>query len=268
MTQHSPSEQVAANGADKGVWRVFVSASSRCFAELPFFEACPLMADLEFDKVEIWLADGSEHLQPADVAADPDAFATQYRDITRLTPVAFFLGCDVPPAVLGGIAKAAKLLRAAQVTVPASPLGTPFNTEVDRLRDFVARAGADGVRVSIKTQTGFLSEDPRTAVELCQAVPGLGITLDPSYYICGPHAGESFDQIYPHVYHVHLRDTSPQAVQVPVGLGEVDYSRLITHLEKVRYRLALSVDFETSEMSTETRQLEMRKLRMLLDSLL
>lgn len=247
---------------------MFVSASSRCFAELPFFEACPLIADLEFDKVEIWLADGSPHLQPAGVASDPEAFALRYREVTRLTPVAFFLGCDVSPEVLGGIAKAAKLLRAAQVTVPASPLGTPFNTEVDRLRDFVARAGTDGVRVSIKTETGFLSEDPRTAVELCQAVPGLGITLDPSYFICGPHAGESFDQIYPLVYHVHLRDTTPQAVQVPVGLGEVDYSRLIAHLEKVHYRLALSVDFDASEMNSETRQLEMRKLHMLLDSLL
>ena len=247
---------------------MYVSASTRCFAEQPFFDACPQIADLGFDKVEIWADKESSHLQPDELANDAEVFAARFRETTRLTPVAIFLGCDVSSSTFTGIAKAAKLLRVTQITVPASPLGTPFNTEVDRLRDFVARAGSGGVRVSIKTQTGMLSEDPHTAVELCQAVPGLGITLDPSYFICGPHAGVDYEQIYPHVFHVHLRDTTPQSVQVPVGLGEVDYSRLVTQLEKQKYRLALSVDIDGSEMNTETRQLEMRKLRMLLNSLL
>jgi len=247
---------------------VYVTASSRCFCELPFFQACPQISDLEFDKVEIWLDEAGTHLKPSDVAADPDAFAARYREVTRLTPAAFFLRDDVSPEVLSGIAKTAKLLRVTQITVPASPLGTPFNTEVDRLREFVTISGGHGIRISIKTQTGHLSEDPRTAVELCQAIPGLGITLDPSYFICGPHAGEPYDSVFPFVYHVHLRDASPNAVQVPVGLGEMDYSRLISQLEKEGYRLALSVDLDTEELDSATRQLEMRKLRMLLDSLL
>ncbi|MCA9071495.1 MAG: sugar phosphate isomerase/epimerase, partial [Planctomycetaceae bacterium] len=187
---------------------------------------------------------------------------------TRLTPIAITLEHDVDPETLAGLSKLAKLMRIAQVTVPASPLGTPFNTEIDRLREFVQITGHDGVRLSIKTKTGQLTEDPRTAVELCQSVPGLGITLDPSYYICGPCKGQNYDPVFPYVHHVQLRDTTPEQVQVQTGLGEVDYARLISLLEKQHYKLALSVDLIPEYTQDADRPLEMRKLKMLLDTLL
>ena len=175
---------------------------------------------------------------------------------------------DLDPATLAGLSKLAKLMRIAQLTVPASPLGTPFNTEIDRLREFVKITGHDGVRLSIKTKTGHLTEDPRTAVELCQAVPGLGLTLDPSYYICGPCRGQNYDPVFPYVHHVQLRDTTPEQVQVQTGLGEVDYARLISQLEKQGYNLGLSVDLIPEYNDQIDRPLEMRKLKMLLDTLL
>jgi len=247
---------------------VFVAASSRCFAEKPFFEACQLITDLEYDKIEIWVNSEGEHLNPEQAAANPERFVSQYRENTRLTPIAITLESDVEAKTLAGLSKLAKMMRIAQVTVPASPLGTPFNTEIDRLREFVQITGHDGVRVSIKTKTGDLSEDPRTAVELCQAVPGLGITLDPSYYICGPCRGQSYDPVFPYVHHVQLRDTTPQQVQVPTGLGEVDYARLISQLEKQNYNLGLSVELLPEHIDPADRPLEMRKLKMLLDTLL
>lgn len=247
---------------------MFVAASSRCFAEKPFFEACQLITDLEYDKVEIWMNDEGSHLHASEAAAAPDKFFSRYREQTRLTPIAITLEHDVEPETVAGLSKLAKLMRIAQVTVPASPLGTPFNTEIDRLREFVQITGHDGVRLSIKTKTGHLTEDPRTAVELCQAVPGLGITLDPSYYICGPCKGQSYDPVFPYVHHVQLRDTTPEQVQVQTGLGEVDYARLISQLEKQRYKLALSVDLIPEFTQEADRPLEMRKLKMLLDTLL
>lgn len=247
---------------------MFVAASSRCFAERPFFEACHFIEDLEYTKIEIWMSKAGSHLHPDETGKAPEKFFTQYRESTRITPIAITLEEDVDPNILAGLSKLAKMMRIAQLTVPASPLGTPFNTEIDRLREFVKITGTDGVRLSIKTKTGHLTEDPRTAVELCQSVPGLGITLDPSYYICGPCRGQSFDPIYPYVHHVHLRDTSPDQIQVQTGLGEVDYARLIAHLEKHRYKLALSVDLLPEYTDQNDRPLEMRKLKMLLDTLL
>ena len=84
------------------------------------------------------------------IGADPD----QIRHRIGGVPIGICLADDVTPATLAGIAKVAKMMRVTQITIPASPLGTPFNTEVDRLRDFVRLASADGIRLSIKTEVG------------------------------------------------------------------------------------------------------------------
>ena len=247
---------------------MFVAASSRSFSNLPFEDVCNLITDLEFDKIEIWLNESGDGLRPSVVAADPDKQFASYREITRLTPVALYLEHDIAPETFMGICKWAKMLRIAQITLPASPLGTPFNTEIDRLKRFLTIANADGVRISIKTQTGTLTEDPRTAVELCQSVNGVGLTFDPSYYIHQGHGQDSFDPMYPYVFHTHLRDSTASDLQVSVGLGNVDYNRIINQLRREKYARFLSVDLLPDHTSQTQLQLEMRKLRMLLETLL
>ncbi|MGE0379145.1 MAG: sugar phosphate isomerase/epimerase family protein [Planctomycetaceae bacterium] len=247
---------------------MFVAASTICFPESTFAEACQSLNDLEYDRVELWLSEASRQLHPVEVARDPESFVSLYRETTRLTAVAFRLDSDIKPNAFEGLSKAAKLLQVTQITVPASPLGTPFNAEIDRLRALVRIASQDGVRVSIKTEQGHLTEDAETAVELCGSVPGLGLTLDPSHYLLGPRPVTSFERIAPHVFHVHLRDSSSDELQVQVGLGEIDYSRLISQLAKEHYDRALCVELIPGLTDPGTRALEMRKLRMLLDSLL
>jgi sugar phosphate isomerase/epimerase len=245
---------------------VFIAASTRCFEEKPFEDACREIVDLEYDKIDIWLDESGNHLKPSEIVASPDAFVARVHDITRLTPVALTLAHDIEPATLAALCAACKLLKVAQITVPASPLGTPFNSEIDRLKEFVGICNESGVRLSIRTETGHLTEDPHTAVELCQAVRGLGLSLDPSYYIAGPHRNQSWEQVYPYVFHTFLRDATDKEVQVQLGLGEVDYAHIIKVLEREGYRRALSVDFFPSKMDLEMRPLEMRKLRLLLET--
>lgn len=246
---------------------MYVTASTRSFADKSFPEACTLVSDLEYDKIELWMNEATDHLKPSQVAADPERWFSYYRETTRLTPVAIYLEHDLDLDTFSGISKLAKMLRIAQITVPASPVGTPFNTEIDRLKGFLQIGNRDGVRVSIKTETGHLTADPHTAVELCQSVRGLGLTLDPSYYTQSPNRILSYDQVYPYVFHTHLRDTSRTDLQVPVGLGEVDYARLVNQLAQENYQRALSVDLLPDEDGFD-RPLEMRKLRMLLETLL
>ena len=94
----------------------------------------------------------------------------------------------------------------------------------------------------MRTEIGCMTEDPDTAVVLCNNVKGLGLTLDPSHYIAGPRQGRDFSKVIPYVYHVHLRDSTKSALHVRVGQGEVDYGKLLGQLEKVGYNRALSVD--------------------------
>src|SRR5262245_59520409 len=152
----------------KGVCRVFVSASTRCFSDKSLEEACFLLDDLEFDKIELWLDETQDQLKTSEVVRDPERFCIRFREATRLTPVAFCLESDIDPHSFQALTRVATQLIVAQITRPASRLGTPFNSEIDRLREFCRVASQDGIRVSIKTRVGHLTEDPDTAVELCE----------------------------------------------------------------------------------------------------
>lgn len=247
---------------------MYLSASTRCFSELPLLDACRQLSDLEYDKVELHFNNEIPHLHCDHVLKSPEQFALQLRDSTRLSMVAFDLAHHVDEPTFSTLSKTAKLYRITQISIPSSPLGTPFNEELDRLRMLHLIASRDGVRLSIKTAIGCLTHDPRTAVEICQNVKGLGLTLDPSHYTCGPQGLLDYENTYPYVYHVQLRDSSLKEMQVPVGLGEVDYNKIIASLKKENYMRNLSVDLIPDKMSPDNRLLEMRKMRMLIDSLL
>ncbi len=245
-----------------------IAASTRSLWDLAFPAACLQIQDLEFDRVEIWLNEAFDQLKPSQVARDPETFATQMREASRVAPSAVFLESEVDMATFTGIVQFCKLLKVVQLTILASPKGTPFNTEIDRLRERSSLCNQEGVRLSILTKTGLLSEDPHTAVELCQSVKGLGITLDPSYFICRPGGVVDFDIVYNHVLHVHLRDTSQTEIQVPGGLGEVDYNQIVARLRQCGYQRTLSIDLLPQTLTGRERTLELRKLRMLMESML
>jgi len=247
---------------------VHLAASTRSLWDLAFPAACLQIQELGFDKVEIWLNEDSGQLRPSQVAADPEGCAGMMREASRLTANAIFIESEVEFATFEGIVKFAKLQRIVQITIPASPKGTPFNTEIDRLRERNAICSQEAIRLSIETKTGTLTEDPNTAVELCQSVKGLGITLDPSYYICRPSGSIDFDVVFSHTQHVHLRDSSPTELQVLAGLGEVDYNHIVQMLRQTGFQRTLSVDLLPRTMEGEERLREMRKLRLLLASLL
>ncbi len=248
---------------------MFVCASTRCFPEKTLEESCSLLADLEFDKFEIWTDQAAQGANPSEIARDPEGFVNHLHDFTRLSPVGFYLTAnEIDPQEFSGLTRACKLLRIAQVTILSSPLGTPFNSEIDRLKELHAIGSREGVRVSLKTQAGRLTEDPHTAVELCQAVKGLGLTLDPSYYMDSPLGEKALDMAFPYTFHTHLRDSNPGELQVQVGLGQMDYNRLISQLKRYDYDRALSIDLLPELCPEEQRPLELRKLRMLLTTLI
>jgi sugar phosphate isomerase/epimerase len=247
---------------------VFVSASTECFPELPLTEALDRLIDLEYTSVEFALIESGAQLRPSQVLADLDRAIKLCRDTHRLTPAAFTVDMPEGPDYYQQFAACCKLAKATKVVaiaIPSAELGTPFNAEIERLRELVKIASVDGILVGIITEVGRLTENPDTALALCNNVKGLGITLDPSHYICGPHRG-NYDQLLKHVVHTHLRDTKKDKLQVRVGQGEVEYGKLITQLSMVNYHRALSVHMPPMEDADHAG--EMRKIRLLLESLL
>jgi len=249
---------------------VFVAATSRCFSDLSLDAALLQLVELEYTAVEIMLHETGGHMKPSAVLADTERAVALCRQTHRLTTIALSVDIEAPEPdyyhQFAACCRLAKAIKVVTLTVRSAELGTPFNAEVERLRTMVALAAQEGVRVGLLTEVGRMTENPDTAVVLCDNVKGLGITLDPSHYIYGSRAGLPFEQVMKHVYHVRLRDTTKDQLQVRVGQGDVEYGRLVNQLSKVRYDRALCVDLQPLP---EVDQLtEMRKMRLLLESLL
>lgn len=249
---------------------MFVAASTECFADLPLDSALQRLVDLEYTSVEVSIHENSKQLKPSAVHADLERAIATCRETYRLTIAAYSIDITAEGELyyeeFTSCCRLAKATKVVAVVVPAGELGTPFNAEIERLKRLVAIAGREGVVVGLKTETGRITQDPDTANVLCDNVKGLGLTLDPSHYVFGPHAGGNYDQILKHVVHVQLRDTTKDKLQVRIGQGLVEYGKLVTQLSRVHYNRALSV--LVWEMPEVDHAAEMRKLRLLLESLL
>ncbi|MGD9647006.1 MAG: sugar phosphate isomerase/epimerase family protein [Pirellulales bacterium] len=249
---------------------MFVAASTDCFPEPSLDAALAKLTELEFNRVEFAVREHGNQLKPSQVLANLDKSVQACREAHRLKPVALVVDIDAPRGEyypqFAACCKLAKATGIVSITVPSGVLGTPFNEEIERLRELVRIAEDESVLVSVNTEAGHMTEDPATAVVLCDNVKGLGITLDPSHYICGPHAGANYDHLIKHTYHVRLRDTSKEKLQVRIGQGQIEYGRLINQLNKVNYARALTVDIVEQEGVDHLA--ELRKLRLLLESLL
>jgi sugar phosphate isomerase/epimerase len=249
---------------------VIVAASTGCFPQTPIPEVIEVLSDLEFTAVEIVLDDDGVQFPTTRLVEDYEESLRLLRDSHRLDICSYRLNILAEGeeyyerfAVVCDLAKATKVV---SLTIPSGEHGTPFNQEVEHLQKLVGIAESRGTRVAIKSQIGRLSEDPDTVKTLCDYVPGLGLTLDPSHYLCSNHRNKNYEKLLKYVYHTHLRDSKKDALQVRVGQGEIEYGRLITQLQTVGYDRALCVDMTPSD-DLDMRH-ELRKLRLLLDSLL
>lgn len=254
---------------------MYVACSTLSFARHPLERALRIIGELEFSKLDVAIHEDGPHLKPSEVVADPTLAAQRIRIGPSLTPAAFSIEIGTRDAdeyrrQLQAICKLARLSTVTLLTVPASPAGTGLDAEVKRLRPLVQLVESEGLVLTVHTRVGTLTETPAGALELCQRVPGLGLTLDPSHYINGPHQGGNYEELFPFVRHVHLRDTgkAPGKFQVRVGQGEVEYGRIVSLLQRQRYSRLLTVavhDVADAPFAMET---EVRKLKYLLESLI
>lgn len=249
---------------------MYVAVSTDCFPDVQMPDVVEMFADLEFTTVELALRENGSVLSPSRIDAEFDKAQNLATRSHRLEVCSYDVHIDAQGdeyfQQFEAICRLGKATKVVTLTVPSGELGTPFNEEVERLQRLVECAEAEGVRVAMKSQIGRLSEDPDTVKVLCDNVKGLGLTLDPSHYHCGPHSAKSLDKIMEYVFHVHLRDSRKDQLQVRVGQGEIEYGRVVTQLSKAGYSHALSIQMDPT--SDYDQRGELRKLRLLLETLI
>jgi sugar phosphate isomerase/epimerase len=253
---------------------VNVACSTLCFARYPLDRALRIIGELEFSKLDVAIHEEGPHLKPSEVVADIGLAAQRIRIGPSLTPGAFSVEIAATDAQeyqrqLRAVCRLARMSTVSIITISSGPSGSGLDAEVQRLKPLVKLALTEGIVLTVATKIGTLTELPDQAVALCQRVPGLGLTLDPSHYIAGPHQGACYDQVYPFVRHVHLRDTGrgPDQFQVRVGQGEIEYGRIISHLARFGYDRLLTVAVRDIPDAPFAMDSEVRKLKYLLESL-
>ncbi len=249
---------------------MLVAASTNCFAHLPLQEALGKLVDLEFSSIELVLSESNDELKPSQIAADLTEAIARCQETKRLSVISYFVDIQAEGAEyfeqFKAICKLAKATKVVTLTVPSSPLGTPFNEEVERCKALVDIANTEGIRVGLLSMTGCVSEDPDTVCVICDHVKGLALSLDPSHYVYQRENPPDIDKLYKYVHHIYLRDTTKDELQVRVGLGVIDYGKLVNNLAKHDYQRALCVDIVPQD--DVDHMAELRKVRLLLESLL
>lgn len=249
---------------------MFVAASTSCFPDLSLPDVIDRLIDLEFTNIEICISENGADLKPSAVRDNLAAAVATCQATRRLTVSSYFVDLEGTGAdtfeQFEAICKLAKATKVVTLTVPSSPLGTPFNEEVERYKELVRIANSQGVRVGMLSTTGAVSEDPDTVCVICDHVKGLALSLDPSHYVYKRSNPPDIDKLYKYVHQVYLRDTTVEQLQVRVGQGVIDYGRIVSMLAKYDYHRALCVDIRPQDDVDHFA--ELRKLRLLLESLL
>jgi sugar phosphate isomerase/epimerase len=250
---------------------VYVACSSLCFGRFSLNEALYAISELQFHKVDLALHESGPHLKPSDVLADVNRAANLLRK-SNLAYAAFHVEIDAATPekfqeTLKAVCRLGRLLSVPLVNIPAAANGSDLPAEVTRLNGLCRLARAEGVMLTVETHSKSLTSDPKVAAELCREVPGLGLTLDPSHYLINQHSQEAYDDLFPFVRHVRLRDTTPDRLQVRVGQGQLEYGRIISQLSREQYERALCVDIHDKPEPEYPLEPEVRKLKYLLESM-
>lgn len=220
-----------------------LGCSTLLFSRRPLAEACREIEALGFRHIDLGTLEGWAHINPSAIAADLDGVAAQVRQtLGGLTPLSLNASRNSPEATI----RLAAALGAPVVTLPAAPPTTPLAEEAGALGPLVTLGASLGVQVTVETHMGQLTERVDVAVALCEAVPGLGLTLDPSHYMAGPHQGKEFGAIYPYVRHLHVRDAGLNGwdeVQMEFGKGRVPWGSILMGLRGVGYDDGITIEY-------------------------
>jgi sugar phosphate isomerase/epimerase len=255
---------------------VYVACSTLCFGKQPLGEALRAIGEMGFTKVDVAVTEGGPHLSPSEVAADPSKAAQILKTWPGISTAAFHVEFAHEISVadadqqLRAICRLARVLAVSMVSIPPGAVDCDFEKEVQRLTRLVHTSDKEGVTLAVETRMGTLTETPSKTLELCKRVPGLGVALDPSHYVAGPFHSQEFDELYPYVKHVRLRDTGKNIdkFQVRVGQGEIEYGRIVNQLTRCHYKRSLGVDIRDQPELDFPMQPEVRKLKYLLESLI
>ena len=264
------------------------SAGDHCFALPDHRRVLDLIAALGFDGVDLVLWEGMTEIEPSAVRRDIAGWAGRLDERVRsrgleisdvvaiATPVHGPLALNHPDAeerrqstaFFVDMLEFTRRVGAAGLSIqpgvawPDESRGESLARAAAELRGRVGLAAEHGVRFSVEPYLGSVAETPDEVAALCNEVPGLELTLDPSHFVGFP--AEASDKLIGRARHFHTRGASAEKVQVPLARSTLDQRRLFDSLCASGYEGFVEIEFCQTEWEamddvdvlTETLQLK------------
>lgn len=252
---------------------MYLLCSTLCYARQPLDVALERIAELEFAGVELGvLRRGGAHPVLAEIIEQPTEAADRLKRISPLPVRAVYADFPVNgegphDAAFRSLVRFTHGVRATLLTIPAASSEASIEQEAERLRRYALLAAEEGITLCVEFRRGTLAGTLEGVAELHRAAPHVWLTLDVGDFVASGYDLKGGEAIYPLVQHVHLRDAAPDSPSEPLGRGNVDYSRLLSHLERQGFRRGLSVEYVDEPPLPFEVHPEVRKLKLLMETL-
>lgn len=235
----------------------------------PWERAVELIRVLDVPAVDVCLMGRRSHLRPEEVLDDvpataervrrglaeqglacSDAFCIPWTDFERYAP-------NHPDpderaasrALFEGVAELAAAFGAPGVTFlpgldwPDEPHEDSFDRAVEELAWRADRARERGLRFSVEPHLGSVVQAPGEAKRLCEAAPGVELTVDYSHFVYQGYAEAEVEPLAAHARHVHVRGAAHRRMQAPLAESTIDFERLVDVLAAAGYDGDLGLEY-------------------------
>jgi sugar phosphate isomerase/epimerase len=122
-----------------------------------------------------------------------------------------------------------------------------FAISAEELRWMVSAAGDSDLQCNIEPCADSIAHDPADAVRLCEAVPGLGLTVDYAHQVQLGLGHEQIEVLHPYARHFHAKQSAPGTFQTRPDAGVIDFPRLVRKMLQDGYDGVMSVEFVTTQ---------------------
>ncbi len=113
----------------------------------------------------------------------------------------------------------------------------------EALNEFVAIGQEADVLLMFEPHVKSSFESPQSALWLVEQVPGLGIVLDYSHFVCQGYTQPEIDLLLPHTAHIHLRQAKCGFLQTKFNDGTINFGLVLDGLRKFNYAGYLCIEY-------------------------
>jgi sugar phosphate isomerase/epimerase len=234
-----------------------IACTTHSFGSLPLATAFRLIHALDIRHVDLVAQPPGRQLEAYEMAADPAGEARRLGDMAASAGVTLS-GCFVLgfrerlvdhdpearrrlPDLFGAIARCARgcgIVHVQAASGQPNPALTPdeqFAVVAENARAVQAAVAGEGCELLLEAQRGAAVESPDATHRLLQAVPGLRLNHDPGQFECAGFGQDSYESLYAHTAHIHMRQARNGWIQERLAAGSINFRRVVRDLQQVGF---------------------------------